>query len=308
MPSPIGAFTLPVTASVLYTARQCFRRQATRWGLASTFRLIPRNWSSVSPGKSPQFVRVDLLPCDVNITSKTNLLAPLPHDLAPGYGPTLVVSLTPRLMGGAMLRVSASIGGVIIIALVSVAQGQMAAAEEQKPTVEELMHRLDTALQRIDTLQHRVDELEGGARHTKPPATAAHHIPPKPTASQEPQPITSAEPPAPALQPAAAAAIPGLRPPEPMGHPNETGEADDALLSDPALATRIPGTQTEVIFYGFANVNGYRDFNGRNQTDAPTAQTIPLASSPADLQGGDFGLSARFSGSRQITRRHKWGI
>jgi hypothetical protein len=67
------------------------------------------------------------------------------------------------------------------------------------------------------------------------------------------------------------------------------------LLSDPGLSIRIPGTQSVVTFYGFANVNGYHDFNGRNQTDAPTAQTIPLASSAASMQGGDFGLSARFS-------------
>ena len=81
-----------------------------------------------------------------------------------------------------------------------------------------------------------------------------------------------------------------------MGRPNEGGEGDDALRSDlPGLSLRIPGTQSEVRVYGFANVNGYRDFNGRNQTDAPTVQTIPLANSPAAMQGGDFGLSARFS-------------
>ncbi len=189
-----------------------------------------------------------------------------------------------------MLRIGASCGALIVVALVSVAQAQTPATDGQKPSNEELMRR-------IDALQRRVDELEA-ERHTKPKpsATAAHHIPTTPTASQGPPaaPVASAQPSAALPQPAAAA-IPGLRPPEPMGHPNETGEGDDALLSDPALSTRIPGTESEVTFYGFANVNGYRDFNGRNQTDAPTAQTISLANSPADLQGGDFGLSARFS-------------
>jgi len=44
---------------------------------------------------------------------------------------------------------------------------------------------------------------------------------------------------------------------------------EDAPRSDlPGLSFRIPGTQSEVRFYGFANVNGYRDFNARNLTDA----------------------------------------
>lgn len=202
-----------------------------------------------------------------------------------------------------MLRIRAACGVLIIVALVSVAQAQTPATEEQKPSVEELMRRLDA-------LQRRVDELEGRERHAKPPATAARHIPATPKVSQEAPaaPIASAQPPALALQPPAAAAIPGLRPPEPMGHPNETGEGDDALLSDPSLSTRIPGTQSVVTFYGFANVNGYHDFNGRNQTDAPTAQTIPLANSAADMQGGDFGLSARFSRFGMDTRTlTSWG-
>jgi hypothetical protein len=87
------------------------------------------------------------------------------------------------------------------------------------------------------------------------------------------------------------------------------GEGQDALRSDlPGLSLRIPATQSEVRFYGFANVNGYHDFNGRNQTDAPTVQTIPLARSPADMQGGDFGLSARFSRIGMDTRTATaWG-
>ena len=107
--------------------------------------------------------------------------------------------------------------------------------------------------------------------------------------------------------PAPGAAIPALRPPEPMGSQYD-GEGQDALRSDlPGLSLRIPGSQSEVRFYGFANVNGYRDFNGRNQTDAPTVQTIPLAGSPADMQGGDFGLSARFSRIGMDTRTATWG-
>ncbi len=78
---------------------------------------------------------------------------------------------------------------------------------------------------------------------------------------------------------------------------------EDALRSDlPGLSIRIPGTLSEVRFYGFAKVSAWADFNGRNQTDAPAVQTIPLVNSPADMQGGDFGMTARFSRIGMDTR------
>ena len=93
----------------------------------------------------------------------------------------------------------------------------------------------------------------------------------------------------------ATATIPGLLPPEGMGSRFD-GQGGDALRSDlPGLSLRIPGTQSEVRFYGFANLTGWRDFNARDQTDDPPQQSIPLARSPAAIQGGDFGVSARFS-------------
>jgi hypothetical protein len=89
--------------------------------------------------------------------------------------------------------------------------------------------------------------------------------------------------------------IPGLLPPEPMGSQYD-GEGNDALRPDlPGLAIRIPGTDSQMRVYGFAKLSGWTDLNARNQTDAPTAQTIPLNNSPADQQGGDFGMTARFS-------------
>lgn len=89
----------------------------------------------------------------------------------------------------------------------------------------------------------------------------------------------------------AADSIPGLLPPEPMG-----SQFEDALRSDlPGLSIRIPGTESMVRLYGFAKLSGYTDLNGRNQTDAPPPQTIPLNNSAADAQGGDFGMTARFS-------------
>ena len=159
--------------------------------------------------------------------------------------------------------------------------------------MEELLHR-------IDALQHRVDELEGRERRNKSivahgAATATERQPKAKAPSAAP--VEASQP----YEPAVVAGAPqrvattaaNLLPPEPMGNQYAT---EDALRSDLlGLSFRIPGAQSEVRFYGFANVNGYRDFNARNQTDAPAAQTIPLANSPAALQGGDFGMSARFS-------------
>ena len=118
-----------------------------------------------------------------------------------------------------------------------------------------------------------------------------------------PLPLVAAPAPAPPPGP-----IPGLLPPEPMGH-QWMGEGEDALRSDlPGLSIRIPGTASEVRFYGFGKVSAWADFNGRNQTDAPAVQTIPLTNSPADLQGGDFGVTARFSRFGMDTRAlTTWG-
>jgi hypothetical protein len=87
--------------------------------------------------------------------------------------------------------------------------------------------------------------------------------------------------------------IEGLLPPEEMG---SSSSGDDALRSDlPGIALRIPGLQSEARVYGFAKVTAWQDFGPRNQSDAPAVQTIPLNGSGADEQGGDFGISARFS-------------
>jgi hypothetical protein len=211
------------------------------------------------------------------------------------------------------MQVFCAFCGVVSIAvLASPVQAQTPAAQEQKPTMEELMQRID-ALQRrtadgdklISALQHRVDELETREKHPKSPATAARRETVAPGAERKPLPasVVSRQPPL-----STAAAIPALRPPEPMGSQYE-GEGQDALRSDlPGLAIRIPASQAEVRFYGFANVHGYHDFNGRNQSDAPTVQTIPLSGSPADMQGGDTGLSARFSRIGMDTRTARlWG-
>jgi DcaP outer membrane protein len=202
-----------------------------------------------------------------------------------------------------MLRIGAFCGAVSIAVLVSPAQAQSPSVQAQQPSIQDL-------LRRIDALQHRVDELEGRERRTKSSVRASPaQVASRATTDAAPTAAVaqpSAAPAAAATRPPVAAGRPNLLPPEPMGDQYTT---EDALRSDlPGLSLRIPGSQSELRFYGFANVNGYRDLNGRNQTDAPTVQTIPLANSPADMQGGDFGLSARFSRIGMDTRTPTgWG-
>lgn len=145
-------------------------------------------------------------------------------------------------------------------------------------------------MKKIDALQRRLDEVEGRQRAAKPPAYATHRTAPPTvaTATQTSTPVQSS--PTVAVQ-QAAAPIPGLLPPEPMG-----SQFEDALRSDlPGLSIRIPGAASEVRVYGFAKASGYSDFGPRNQNNAPAPQAIPLANSPAALQGGDTGMTARFS-------------
>ena len=187
-----------------------------------------------------------------------------------------------------------------------------------QPTIEDLMKK-------IEALQHRVDELEGRERTNRAQATQARHAAvatstaPKPAAGSKAVPATVSTAPSTAPAPSATAAakpkpatspfeatVPGLMPPEPMGNQFSN---EDALRSDlPGLSIRIPGTDSQVRVYGFAKLSAWSDFNGRNQTDAPTAQTIPLSNSPADIQGGDYGMTARFSRIGADTRTlTSWG-
>jgi hypothetical protein len=194
-----------------------------------------------------------------------------------------------------MQNISCWSGIVLALALACPAEAE---PQAEQPTVEALMKKIDALQRRLDQVEdrQRADKPSTNKPSTnKPSANAAHHTPsPQPVATAIPA-STPVQPYPAAPMPQAAGPIPGLLPPERMGNQYE-GEGGDALRSDlPGLSLRIPGSQSEVRFYGFANLNTYRDLNGRNQTDAPTVQTTPLARSLADMQGGDFGLSARFS-------------
>ena len=179
------------------------------------------------------------------------------------------------------IRYIVRLNGVVFA--IAVACSAQAKAQAEQPSVETLMKK-------IDALQRRLDEVEGRQRVAKPPTNVTHRAAPPTvaTATQTPAPV-QASPAAVVLQ--AAAPIPGLLPPEPMG-----SQFEDALRSDlPGLSIRIPGAASEVRVYGFAKASGYSDFGPRNQNNAPAPQAIPLANSPAALQGGDTGMTARFS-------------
>jgi len=109
-----------------------------------------------------------------------------------------------------------------------------------------------------------------------------------------------------AAAPALQATVPGLAEPSPQGLQDASG---DALRSDlPGIAIRVPGTDTQVRLYGFVKLTASYDFNGRNQTDAPLPGGIPLNGSAADQQGGDFGMTGRFSRFGVDTRTlTSWG-
>jgi DcaP outer membrane protein len=214
-----------------------------------------------------------------------------------------------------MLR--ALCGAICIAVLAGPALAQAPVEHEQKASIEELLRRMDALQNRVATddelikaLRRRVEELEAHEREVNARAAAAQAETTAPAAGQK----TPAAAPAPAAAPVVVAAqpsvpaLPALLAPEPMGE-QWGGEGGDALRSDlPGLAIRIPASQSEVRLYGFANVNPYRDFSGRNQTDVPTAQTIPLSDSPASMQGGDFGVSARFTRAGTDTRTATgWG-
>ncbi len=215
----------------------------------------------------------------------------------------------------------------------------------QQPTVEDLMRKIDALQHRVDQLEGALSASKRPAtprnaaaatstaksqiaKRSAPPTSSP--APPSDVAATAPSSPSATTPtvmaPAGTMQAAAHPTgtptdketlqkaivdalnpnIPGLLPPEPMG---SQFDGEDALRSDMhGLAIRIPGTQTEVRVYGFAKISSFYDLNGRNQTDAPTAQTIPLNDSAADQQGGEFGLTARFSrigvDSRSLT---DWG-
>jgi hypothetical protein len=204
-----------------------------------------------------------------------------------------------KLIAGGNVRSFSLVGSVLGAAILA------GPALAQQPSIEDLMRK-------IDALQRRVDELESRQQTTQPPAAQPRRgrtppvaaTTPAPPAAPTPAPPAVAAGPAPATTATAKTEpipsmfdpnIPGLLPPEPMGSQYD-GEGNDALRPDlPGLAIRIPGTDSQMRVYGFAKLSGWTDLNARNQTDAPTAQTIPLNNSPADQQGGDFGMTARFS-------------
>ncbi len=171
----------------------------------------------------------------------------------------------------------------------------------------------------IQALQRRVEELESEHRtpktHASAPKSQTAHASKSAKPKTPTQPMEGDPPEAFVTTPQGVAIseaqiareaidIPGLLPPEPMGT-----QFEDALRSDlPGLSFRIPGASTEVKFYEFAKGLAYTDLNGRNQNDAPAPQGIPLSGSAADRQGGDFGMSARFSRFGMDTRTlTNWG-
>jgi hypothetical protein len=166
----------------------------------------------------------------------------------------------------------------------------------------------------LDEMRRRVEQLE--SRQQRPPAPAAvvapapSRAPARGAPAAVPADAAAARSAAAEARAAAAEAttaretleraerartgpVQGLGPPVPMGREFITEEALRSDLS--GIAFRVPGTDTQVRLYGFVKVTTWTDFNGRNQTDAPAPSGIPLRRGLEDRQGGDFGITARFS-------------
>jgi hypothetical protein len=199
-------------------------------------------------------------------------------------------------------------GALGVVTLPGVAWSQ--AAGSDAATIAELRRQLDEMRRRLEQLEARTGTAPPAAAVAVAPARQARPAaPPRRVTPQAEAQAAAAEARAAAAEARAAqaqlaaeravagtpqpATIAGLQPPEPMG--TQTA-SEDALRSDlPGIAFRVPGTDTQVRLYGFAKLTGYYDFGGRNQTDAPPPQGIPLAGSAAEAQGGDFSMTARFS-------------
>lgn len=200
----------------------------------------------------------------------------------------------------------ALIGAVAVAIWPAAGVAQVSASDAA--TIAELRRQLDEMRRRLEQLEARA--ATAGRPVVTPPPTrnAPARVQPAAPAAQAEARAAAAEARAAAAEARAAqqalaaappaaspltASVPGLDPPDPMGRDFAT---EEALRSDlPGVAFRVPGTETQVRLYGFAKLTGYYDFGPRNQTDAPPPQTIPLSGSPADQQGGDFGMTARFS-------------
>lgn len=171
-------------------------------------------------------------------------------------------------------------------------------AMAQQPSVEELIRRIDKLQSRVDELETERRIVPGHAAAASRPSQAAksRSVAAAPPAVQPPvgaaaaTPTGAPQPPLPADLAATPSWVAQLQPPEPMG------TFDEALRSNlPGLSFRLPATETEVRFYGFVKLVGWKDFDARNQTDAPAPQSIPLIGSNAYLQGGDFSMTAQRS-------------
>ena len=211
------------------------------------------------------------------------------------------------------LLCAALVGAVGLAGLPAVAWSQTPGSDAA--TIAELRRQLEEMRRRLEQLEARsagappAPAVAAAPARQPRPATATATAAPRRASPQAEAQAAAAEARAAAAEARAAQAelaaaravsggpqpadLQGLQPPEPMGTQTAT---EDALRSDlPGIAFRVPGTDTQVRLYGFLKLTGYYDVGGRNQTDAPAPQGIPLTGSAADEQGGDFSMTARFS-------------
>ncbi len=218
----------------------------------------------------------------------------------------------------ATVALGAALPAALLAALLAALPGGPARAQGgEAATIAELRRQLDAMQRRLEQRERRQSapaEPRHAARRAAPAATAA-------AAAAAPDVVAAqaaardaraaaerAEAAARGIAPAALALqrdVPGLAPADPEGREFGT---EEALRSDlPGIALRVPGTDTSVRLTGFAKLTAWTDASSRNRTDAPAPSLLPLRGSPGDREGGDFGMTARFSrfgvDSRMLTAR-----
>ncbi|WP_137176847.1 porin [Roseomonas sp. AR75] len=206
----------------------------------------------------------------------------------------------------------AAIAAVLAAGCLACAATPALAQGSDADTIAELRRQLEAMQRRLEALEARQTQAAPVPLRAAAPTTTPTPRPaPAARSAAAPRPARSARPVEPAASTATVPATPAPSPEAVQEAARQAGReaAIEALRSDlPGIAFRVPGTETQVRLYGFVKLTSWRDFDSRNQTDAPAPALTPLQGSVAALQGGDYGMTARFSRFGVDTRSETgWG-
>ncbi len=175
-------------------------------------------------------------------------------------------------------------GGLLAFAAPVQAQGS------DTETIAALRRTVEAQARQMEALLRRMERMEA-----RPPARDPAPAAPRPSPASLQTGLRQAREAADQARAAAAQAQAAQRTAE-AARPPPVGvreAVDEGLAGSFPRSVRIPGTDTSIRLYGFVKLDGSFDFSARNQTEAVTAQSIPLSPSTASLQGGDINTTAK---------------